>query len=289
MGITVKPVTSACERRNFLRLPWRIYAGDRNWIPPLLAEMRRTIDPRRNSHLRRGPPRLFLAYRDGRPVGRIMAGMDEGINAAKGTKDGWFSLFESVGDYEVAKALLATAGAFLADLGLERMRGPVSPTGGDDYRGLLVQGFDSPPVLMNSYNPPHYQEYFEKYGLTKFEDLYAYHFSPRPPKNPEAVDYALKRYGFRLDRLDPRRLEREIRDIKSVLDRAMPVEWPDLAPPSLDEVREMAQTLKSYADLDFVYIARNGDEPIGFNVTLPDLNQALAHLNGRRSEERRGG
>ncbi|MGE5529159.1 MAG: N-acetyltransferase [Patescibacteria group bacterium] len=281
MGITIVPVDTARARGDFLRVPWLVYRGNRCWVPPLISEMRRIIDARRNGYLRKGPFRLFVAYRGGRPVGRIMAGADEVTNGLKGKKEGWFSLFETVDDYEAARALLDAAGSYLAALGFDRMRGPVSPTGGDDFRGLLIDAFTSPPVLMDSYNPPYYREFLERYGLAKHEDLYAYYFYRRPPKNPHAVEYAQSRYGFTLHPLDLRRLERDIRDIKTVLDRAMPADWGDMVPPTLDEVREMAMSLKAFADPDLVIIARAGTEPVGFNVTLPDLNQVLIHLRGR--------
>lgn len=281
MGPAIEVVKTGRAVEDFLHLPWRIYKGDPHWVPPLFVEMRRTLDPRRNAYLRKGPHVLFLARRDGLPAGRLMAGVDERTNAAKGTRDGWFSLFEAVEDYEVAESLLAAAAEYLAGLGMERMKGPVSPTGGDDYRGLLVEGFGRPPVLMNSYNPSYYPEFLERAGLVKCLDLYAYYFPPRPPKDPRAVEYAERRFGFRIDHLDLDHLKREVKDIKTVLDRALPAEWPDMIPPSEEEVWEMVKNLKTHADPELVFIARAGGEPIGFNVALPDLNQALIHLNGR--------
>ncbi|NLG84134.1 MAG: N-acetyltransferase, partial [Firmicutes bacterium] len=246
----------------------------------LLSRMKKILDPRHNGYLRRGPFRLFLAYRDGKPVGRIMVGVDEETNRAKGLRDGWFALFESIPEYEVAEGLLRAGEEYLLGLGGDRMRGPVSPSGGDDYRGLLVWGFDSPPVLMDSYNPPYYQDFFARYGLEKFIDWLAYRLSPREPKNPRAVAYAQERYGFRLDPVDFSRLDREIRDIHTIISRAMPA-WPDQTPPSLAQVRAIARDLKAHADPDLAYIARAGDEPIGFGLSMPDLNQVLIHLNGR--------
>ncbi|MGQ9778426.1 MAG: GNAT family N-acetyltransferase [Bacillota bacterium] len=281
MSLRVEVVATKQAVRDFLLLPWRIYRGDPNWVPPLFVEMKRILDPRRNGYLRKGPHAGFLVYRDGLAVGRVLAGIDEPTNAAKGTRDGWFSLFETLPDYEAAKLLLEAAADYLAGMGMERMRGPVSPTGGDDYRGVLVEGFDRPPVLMNSYNPPYYPEFLERAGLVKCLDLYAYYFPPRPPKNPRAVEYAERRFGFRVEPLDLRHLRREIKAIKAILDRAVPAEWPDMIPPSEEEVWEMAQTLKTHADPELVFIARAGGEPIGFNITLPDLNQALIHLDGR--------
>ena len=96
MGIETETVATRRAKGEFLRLPWAIYDGDRHWVPPLLGEMRRIIDARRNSYLRKGPHRLFLVRRDGHPAGRIMAGVDERLNAVKGLHEGWFSLFESV-------------------------------------------------------------------------------------------------------------------------------------------------------------------------------------------------
>lgn len=280
MGIVV--VESDRATRDFLHLPWRIYEGNACWVPPLLAEMKRILDPRSNGFLRKGPFRFFTAYRDGRPVGRIAAGVDTVINTLKGRNVGWFSLFECGENYEAAAALLEAAAGYLSELGADSMHGPVSPTGGDDFRGLLINAFDKPPVLMNSYNPPYYPDYLERFGLAKELDLYAYYFTCRPPKNPRAVEYALTRYGYRLDRLDLRRLDREVRDIKCILDRAMPADWPDLVPPSEEEVWEMVRALKAHADPDLIFIARDGAEPIGFNVAMPDLNKALIHIRDGR-------
>jgi len=280
MSITVLPVATPRTRRDFLHLPWRVYAGDPNWVPPLLGQMKKTMDAERNGYLRKGPHRMFAAYRDGRPAARIMAGVDERTNREKGLRNGWFALFEAAADFEAAAAVLDAARDFLAGVGCDLMRGPVSPTGGDDYRGLLVLGFDSPPVLMDSYNPAYYLDFFTRWGLAKSNDYLAYRLFPRMPKNPEAVEYAQKRYGFRLDCLDPRRLDREVRDIHAILQQAMP-EWPDQIPPNLAEVEEEARILKAYADPDLIYIARAGDEPVGFCITMPDLNQVLIHLNGR--------
>ncbi|NLG83610.1 MAG: hypothetical protein GX493_03160 [Firmicutes bacterium] len=281
MGLGLVKVTTGRSLKDFLLLPWRIYRGDPNWVPPLLMEMRRILDPERNGYLRKGPHAAFLVYRDGQPVGRVLAGIDERTNAAKGIRDGWFSLFEVLPDREAADLLLRAAADYLTGMGMARMRGPVSPTGGDDYRGVLVEGFDRPPVLMNPYNPPYYSEFMERAGFSKFIDLYAYYFPPRPPKNPRAVEYAARRFGFRIDSLDLRRFHREVKDIKTILERALPAEWPDMIPPSEEEVWEMAKSLKTHADPELVFIARAGEEPIGFNVTLPDLNQALIHLDGR--------
>lgn len=135
---------------------------------------------------------------------------------------------------------------------------------------------------MNSYNPPYYPEFFERYGFTKHIDLFAYYFDNHVPRTPEAVAYAMERYGFTVEPINFNRLEEELADIKRVLDEAMPAEWPDMIPPDTDALREIAKTLRPLADPEFILIARHNGRPIGFNITLPDYNQVLIHLrNGR--------
>jgi GNAT superfamily N-acetyltransferase len=186
----------------------------------------------------------------------------------------------------VAAALFDAAGAWLRARGLTVLKGPVSPEGphGDDCKGLLVDAFDRPPVLMTSYNPPYYQELIEGCGFAKDFDVYAYLldkdrlFNRDPGK---VIEYAERRYKFRLDTVNLAKLDDEIRAIKHVLDLAVPAEWPDMIAPSLEELQAMAERMKPIADPDFVVIARAGDEPVGFGIALPDYNQVLIHLNGR--------
>jgi len=287
--VTVRTVETRRERETFIRLPWRLYQGDPNWVPPLLGDMRRTLTEAGNSQFKAGPHALALAWREGpggrpEPVGRLVAGVNETLNRAKGAATGYISLFESVQDYEVARALFDWAVGWLRDHGCASVKGPVSPTNGDDFRGLLVMGFDSPPVLMDSYNPPYYVDFFERYGFTKDIDLYAYRYrrEAMPERYDRVAAYAMRRYGFRCDRLDLKDLDRDIRDIKTVLDLAMPGEWADLIPPTLEELRELGRTLRPLADPCLSYVARSeAGEPIGFIIGLPNYNEVLARLNGR--------
>jgi GNAT superfamily N-acetyltransferase len=149
----------------------------------------------------------------------------------------------------------------------------------------LIEGFDGPPVLMNSYNPPYYQDLFTAGGFEKNLDLYAYYIDAAHPDEERygrAVKYAMDKYHFYIARFDKKNLEREVRDIKTILDLAMPASWEHLTPPSLAEIRAEFDTLRKYMDPDLVYIARASDgRPIGFVVGLPDYNQVLRHLNGR--------
>lgn len=281
-GIAVAQAVTRRDVKAFIELPFELYRRDPNWVAPLLSEMWGTLTGPGNPLLSAGEHRLLLARRDGKVVGRLLVGVNRALNQAKTAADGYLSLFEAA-DYPVAEALFGSAEAWLAGLGLAAMKGPVSPTNGDDYRGLLVDAFDRPPVLMDSYNPASYPGYFDGYGFVKDQDLFAYRYEAEsfPERYRRVVGYAMERYGFRVDPIDLAHLEHEVRDIKAVIDQAMPADWADLTPPTLDELRALAAKLKPIADPELVNIARAGDEPVGFGIALPDYNEVLGRMRGR--------
>ena len=134
---------------------------------------------------------------------------------------------------------------------------------------------------------PYYADFFDRYGFKKDLDLYAYYFDLKNLdglhgiKRKKVVEYAMKRYGYSVDVFDIDNTESEIRDIKKILDIAMPEDWADMVPPSLDSIREFATTYKKLAEPDMIYIARSKGEPIGFSVALPNYNEIMIHMNGR--------
>lgn len=286
MNLEIVNVISQKDLKKFIMLPWSIYNGNPYWVPPLIKDMKETLNRKKNPLFAQGNGEIFLAKHSNKIVGRIMAGIDTALNQKKNANMGYISLFESIDDYEVAKVLFDAAIGWLKTKGINIVRGPVSPSGADsdDFKGLLINAFDSPPMLMNSYNPPYYEGFFEKYGFEKDNDLFAYYldanstFTDNPSK---AIQYAMKRYKFRVDTLNLKNLDGEIKALKHVLDVAVPDEWPDLIAPSIEEVTEMARKLVTFADPDIIFIARSGDEPIGFGIALPDYNKVLKHMNGR--------
>lgn len=283
-SLEVKDLQTKEERRLFVELPWSLYKDDPNWIPPLHSDMHATLDPRKNALLRLGPSIFFLAYQDQRPVGRIGAGMDLRLNEAKGKMLGYITLFESVNDYRVAATLLNSATGWLKDQGAVTVTGPQSPSNGDDYRGLLIDGFDSSPVLLNSYNPSYYADFLEEYGFKKQFDRFAYYYdlTGGPPERLiRGVALAQKRYGFSVRNIDLKSLAAERAVIKKVIDDSMP-DWPDMIPPSDDEIIAEIEKLRRLAVPDLVLFIENKDgECLGFAVALPDYNQVLKRLNGR--------
>jgi len=286
MKLDIKQVVTKTDLKQFLKLPWKIYKGDKCWVPPLLNELKDSLDPVKNPALQKIKHELFLVLMDGKPAGRIYAGIDSQLNQKKNMNMAFFSLFECINNYEIAKLLFDRACKWSEQNGADFLSGPAAITGtdGDENKGLLVDCFNKPPVIMTSYNPAYYMDLMEKYGFVKDYDVFAYYLDKDilfKKNTSRVIEYAQKRYNFRVDTLNLKDLEGEIKAVKTIMDLAMPDEWPDLIPPNTDELREIAHKLVNLGDPTFIPIARCGDEPIGFGIALPDFNQVLIHLNGR--------
>lgn len=282
--IEVREINDKKCLKDFIDLSWYIYKEDNNWVPPLKFDLMNTLIGKNNSLFMSGAHTFFMAYKDNRPCGRLLVGINENLNLQKSMKDGYISLFECINDKSVAFMLFDKAVHWLKARDVNKIKGPISPTNGDDYKGLLVMGFDGPPVLMNSYNPEYYIGFFEEYGFVKHIDLYAYFgdFTQMlDERYGKVIEYAMKRYNFTVESVNLKNIDKEITDIKEIIDIAMPEDWEDLAPPPIDEIRAEFNKLKFMIDPSLIWIARCEGKPIGFNVALPDYNEVLKQMNGR--------
>lgn len=212
-------------------------------------------------------------------------GLDERLNAQKGRTLSYFTLFECIPDYEVARALFDDALQWLQTHKTQRLTGPQSPSNGDDYRGLLINGFDSPPVFLDTYNPPYYQEFLERYGFEKDFDRYAYYLNLTNGLNPrleKGARLVQEKYGLRVENLNLKRPKEEIIKLKDIIDESMPEEWPDMVPPSLEEIKAEMNKLRPLAVTDLMPIVYDRENhPIAFSVSIPDYNQLIAPIQGR--------
>ena len=234
--------------------------------------------------MKKGPHEFLLLKRNNHIVARLGVGIDENINQKKDRKEGWITLFESIPDYYATETILDYAVNWLKERGMDTIVGPVSPTKGDDFRGMMIQGYGSSPVIMSAYNPSYYPEFFERYGFEKDIDFCAYYFDllkEIDPKLVRGVRLAKQRYGFEVFPLRKECIHEELLDIKKILDEAMPADWPHLVPPEMDELKDIANQLLKLAEPSLVNIARHGKRPIGFAIALPDYNQVLKHLRGK--------
>ncbi|WP_373046279.1 N-acetyltransferase [Vulgatibacter sp.] len=282
-NVQIERVTTARQRDEFLELPYRIYAGDPNWVPPLLMERRDFLDPAKNPFFKHATTELFLARKDGKLVGRIATCEDRNYNAFHDASIGFFGFYEALDDDEVAHALFAAARSWIRGRGLAKMEGPANFTSNHDL-GLLVDGFDSPPVVMMTYNPRYYIRHFEEVlGLPKSKDLYAWWLSAHVDPPDRVVRIAEKvraKEGVVVRPVNLKDFANEARRIKEIYNAAWEKNW-GFVPFTEEEFDHAAKDMKQIAVADLVLMAEVQGEPVAFSMTLPDMNQALLHVGGR--------
>ena len=277
-AIDVRPISSSRDQQEFIAFPWKLYNEYSQWVPPLLMDRRKLMDRKKNPFYQHAEAEFFLARRNGTIVGRIGAIVNRNHNKEHHDTVGFFGFYESENDRDVAAALFATAREWLKARKMTAMRGPASPSVNDEY-GLLVEGFDQPQVVLMPYNPPYYAELFETVGLKKEKDLYAYKLLKETVftgKFARAAEILQKREGLVFRSLDMKKFDEEIALIKELYNRAWQYNWGAVAMTS-EEFDALAKDLKPVVDPYLVIIAEYKGEPVGFSLSLPDLNVAFKH------------
>jgi GNAT superfamily N-acetyltransferase len=276
------PVTDGRGLDRFIAFPFDLHRHDPLWVPPLRRDVRTLLTPGRNPFFQHGEARCFLAVRDGRTVGRIAAIRNDEHQRVHHDKVGFYGFFESVDDQPVATALFDTAAAWLRTKGFDTMRGPMSPSINDEC-GLLVDGFDTPPVIMMTHNPRYYVPLHERYGFVKAKDLIAYEGSGTAP--PErivrAAQLLAERKGITLRPLNMKRFREEVTLVKSLFNRAWEHNW-GFIPMTEAELDFLADQLKPIIIPDMVCIAELKGTVVGFGLAIPDMNAALRHNRSGR-------
>jgi len=280
--IEVLQVRSRADRNAFIRFPWRIYENDPAWVPPLIIERKSFLDRERHPFYEHGDATLFLARQNGQVVGRIMASDDPNYNAAHKSNVGCFGQFECIDNRSVAVALFDAAKGWLRKKGREEMMGPV------DYStnyvcGLLIDGFEHPPTLLTSHNPPYYSALLENYGFRKEVDFFAWWFEePRgaTARLRELATRLQQRARFTVRHGDMRNLAAESERLLRIYNEAWQDNW-GFVPFTGSEFNYMTAEMKPLLRPDFTAIAEIDGEPIGFILGLPDINVALKKINGR--------
>ncbi len=285
-AIEVSAVEDRTAARAFLALPYALYADDPYWVPPLRMTERRRWSPRHNATLRLRRVRRFVARRRGSVVGRIAAIVDPEFAARWREASGFFGFFESVNDDEVSDALFAAAAAALAEQGVRVVLGPVNLSTQDEV-GLLVEGFDAPATVLSPYNPPYYEQLVQRAGFSKLRDYLAYTWTPdrrRSAPVDRVVASAARRGGgyatLVLRPAEPRRWDDEVRTLHRLYNAAFDRVW-GFVPISWEEFRQRAREFKAFYRPELVIVAELGGQPVGFGLLLPDINEALAGLQGR--------
>jgi GNAT superfamily N-acetyltransferase len=276
--IVVRPLTSSKDVSAFIKLPWSIYADDPMWVPPLLMDRKKLIDKRKNPFYAHSEAEFFLAERDGKVVGRIGAILNHNHNKEHGENIGFFGFFECINDQSVANALFDAAKKYLAQFKVTAVRGPANPSVNDEY-GLLVEGFDSPPVVLMTYNPPYYDALISAYGFRKTKDLYAYIISQDDvytERLERAVNIVRQRNRLTFRTMDMKHFKEEVDRIKVVYNAAWQKNW-GAVPMTDAEFDALAADLKPVVEPGLIVIAEANGKPVGFGLSLPDINVPLKY------------
>lgn len=282
MALQIRPVDGSGDLHAFVTAPWTIYRGDPQWIPPIIGDQKSLLDPAKNPFFAHGELQGYLARRDGRVVGRIAAIRNRRHEEFHDEPVGFFGFFECENDREASHGLLAAARDWVAARGLTVMRGPVNPSTNDDC-GTLIEGFDSPPMVMMPHGRPYYPELLESFGLRKAKDLYAFIVTSHEIPERLTRGAALARRAnpeIEVRPMDKRRFREEVAAFRDVYNQAWEKNW-GFIPMTDAEIDHMAAQLKPVVDPGLVRIASHKGRPVGFALGLPDLNQALKHANGR--------
>ena len=280
--IQVVPVTSSSLLRHFIVLPWVIYRQDPNWVPQLLLDQKKLLNKKSHPFFKHSNAQFFLAQKNGEFVGRIAAILNNNHNQQWQEKIGFFGFFEAANDQRVAEALFETAKDWCRSQGLTRLRGPMNYSTNETC-GLLVEGFDTSPVIMMTHNPPYYAELLEKAGFEKVMDLYAWYMTKEVKINEKlrrVGERIMKEHGIVVRSLNPKQLADEVAIIKRIYTDAWTSNW-GFVPMTSAEFDHMAKDLKPILDPRIAMIAEKQGEAVGFSLCLPDYNQALKKINGR--------
>ncbi len=283
-AVTVRAVKSSSDRRRFQRLPWTVYAGDQNWVPPILAQERLLLGWGQHPFFANAEIVTLLAEQRGKVAGRVAVFINNVHNQKYNEKRGFFGFFECVNDVAVARALFESGRAWLLQRGVTAWRGPVNPS--LNYTcGLLIDGFESPPVFLMTYNPPYYAALIEASGFAKAQDLYAYEMdvallAKLVDRYKPAVLSALEGTGLTVRRFDPSRFEEEIRTYLDLYNRSLDGNW-GFTPLQEGEVKQIAAELRHLLAPEFVAFAMVEGKAVGAVLALLDYNQIIRKINGR--------
>lgn len=267
---------------DFINLPWDIYKDNQYWVPPLKNEVKEILDTTKNPFWEHARRELFLVRDDNKPVGRIVAIVDDNHNTFHQDKIGFFGFYESINDYEVAKLLYDQVKIWLQNHKMDTMRGPLNPSQNDEV-GFLLEGFDKPPVVMMTYTLPYYLDLAEQYGLKKAKDLYAL-YKKVNEKIPERIERMVaiirKKSRVKIRTVDMKHFNRDLQYLKDIYNSAWEKNW-GFVPMTDKEMDLTAKKLKQFIDPKLVIFAEIDNQPVAVSVTVPDINQIFKKLNGK--------
>jgi len=306
--LKVEQVKTAKQLKEFLKLHYTLSSKHGKWSPMIYEEAKKVILKGESILFKKNEHYLFLAKRDGKTVGRICFGADKLMNEYKNVNHAFFTLFDCEDDIEAAELLINTAEKWAEENGYDYLKGPISPTNGDDNRGVLTEGFDRMNAILNNYNPDYYLKFFEEFD--SYLEYYAFEYdlySKLDGKKLDVIKKLLNKYNpdfkdyddtekvldltysimFNKDDMiiktpnfkDKKKL---YNDVEVLFKESMPKNWEeDLFPPDHEEVKEMIDNFIAFTSPEMVQFACINDKLIGFAATIPELAEDIKKVNGR--------
>ena len=283
-SILVEPVTTKRQQKAFIRFPWELYKGDPNWIPPLIMNIKELLNYKKHPFYDNSEIQTFLAYRDGKIVGRIAAIVDGYHNDFHKEKRGMFGFYESIDDQAVSDALFDTAKEWFAKREIFLMRGPANPSQNYEW-GLLVEGFHSPPTFMMTYNKPYYAKLIEGYGFFKAQDMFAYTgttdmIAKLDPKLEFIAAEAKRRFNVEVRPISKKNFKKDVDSFLEIYNSALPGQW-GFTPMSQGELRATASGLKMLIVTELTTMAEIDGRPVATVFGLLDYNPTIKQIDGK--------
>ncbi len=286
MSVEIRRAQSKRERKRFIKFAWKVYRKDpeldRYWVPPVIADYMKTLDKERYPLYDHADIALFTAWKNDRIAGTIAAIENTRHNQVHNDKVGFWGFFECINDQEVANALFDAASQWLKAKGLNAMRGPVSPSMNDQC-GMLVKGFDSSPVFLMLYNPQYYNNLVTNAGHGIAQELLAWYIDQDLidiERLGRIAKHVMKREHLSIRTIKMKDFDNEVARIRDIYNKAWEKNW-GFVPMTDREFDFMAKNMKAVAKEHFIYFVEDKEgRPIGFSLTLPDMNIPLKHVNG---------
>ncbi len=283
--ISIVPVDKKAQRRAFIDFPHELYKNDPNYVPELYMAQNDLLNEKKHPFYQHSQVALFLAYEGNRIVGRIAAILNNNHNSFNNTQDGFFGFFDTTDNPEVSRLLLQRAEEWLKNRGVKQFIGPVNLSTNETC-GVLIEGFDTPPVAMMTYNKPYYTKLLQQYGFKKNTDLLAYKieagkFHDKPVRVLNAFTERLRSRNITIRKANLKEFDKEVEGLKEVYNQA----WDKnlgFVPMTNEEFRFMAKDIKLVLDPDFCLVAEHEGRVVGFALCIPDINEVLIKLRKGR-------
>lgn len=280
----LQEVTTPAVAREWLDFPKKkIYQGNRNWVCPLDADIEAVFDPAKNELFADGEAiRWVVRDRNGAIQGRIAAFYNREKAAIEEQPTGGCGFFESIDDQQVADMLFDASRMWLASRGMEAMDGPVNFGQRRDWWGLLVEGYEFQPLYKNPYNPPYYKDLFENYGFRNYFNQYSYIWRVNASEANKQIFARAARLdaGYHVENIDMNNLEEAAENFRVIYNKAWAL-FSGVKPMTQEEALEMVHEMKPIIDPRIIFFAYFNEEPIGFFITVPDLNRLIGKFNGK--------